>query len=94
MKIGFFDFGGFWLILLLSCLVVGLFACIWLIGKSTKQLDRKGYNDDKVIHWIVGLFIPFGIGIVCLALLAISSPDKNAAKEVNPAQGPVNLPKL
>lgn len=94
MKIGPFSFGGFFTIILLSCFVLSIAACIWLTYKFVKQLEDKGYGDEKVMHWIVGLFAPVGIGIICLALLAINSPDKTTAKGADPIEGPANLPKL
>ena len=94
MKIGPFGFDGFWMIFLLSCLVLSLAACIWLTYKVANQLEEKGYGDEKAMHWIVGLFAPVGIGIICLALLAINSPDKTTAKGADPINGPSGLPKL
>lgn len=81
-------------ILLFLFFILSIVACVWLTYKFAKQLEDKGYGDEKVMHWIAGLFAPVGIGIICLALLAINSPDKTTAEGADPIEGPANLPEL
>lgn len=71
--------------------IIAFFVSIFAIRKFVSIWREKGYTDTSLSLWMIGIFLPFGIIVVALYVIAAPSKKVGGAAQT-PA--PSELPPL